>query len=244
MRPRNSSSGTSAVASRGEPSKGSTGPRFSCSTMTLRSHTFPELGSRTGSTMRWPISASWNSGGSFSPMLTAAPAPFFCLSNISFWCNGTNNRPCEIVPGRKRIATWIEKSLPSSAPTPSCPRSLLRGAPSGPSWVSLHLPRAGSNWSKNIIFQWPFDVSPPGPGPGHHNARSRASAKHAARQAVSPKQGSVPVRAMSAKSRERRPRRPMPSEPTERSSSGCKRTANLAPFGSGVWPAARPGGRA
>mmetsp|Transcript_96901 Transcript_96901/g.279714 ORF Transcript_96901/g.279714 Transcript_96901/m.279714 type:complete len:232 (+) Transcript_96901:495-1190(+) len=125
MRARSSSIGSSIAASRWDPSKGSTGPRNrNCSSMTFRSHTRPEPGSRTGSSITWLMRASWNSGGSFSPSLKP-PSPR-SRSSISFWCSGTSNRPGEeSPPGRKRAATRTAKSWPASVcSTPISPNRL------------------------------------------------------------------------------------------------------------------------
>mmetsp|Transcript_82662 Transcript_82662/g.177087 ORF Transcript_82662/g.177087 Transcript_82662/m.177087 type:complete len:283 (-) Transcript_82662:1126-1974(-) len=125
MRPRNSVSGMSPSTDRGEPSKGSTGPRKrSCSSMTRRSQMRPELGRRTGSDIMWLMSASRNSLGSFSPSLRPSVPPSRWRRSKSFWCSGTRSRPFPASPGRKRTATRIAKSRPATSPrsrTPSSP---------------------------------------------------------------------------------------------------------------------------
>mmetsp|Transcript_103436 Transcript_103436/g.186644 ORF Transcript_103436/g.186644 Transcript_103436/m.186644 type:complete len:296 (-) Transcript_103436:75-962(-) len=127
MRCRSSSCGSNISTCKGDPSKGSVGPRTRISpSMTLRSQTFPEPGNFTGSSISCPRSPSRNSGGSLSPSFSpcAESTSRFARSSSSFWCRGTKSLLWVVAPGLNRTETWMAKSRAagsSSAPTPRSP---------------------------------------------------------------------------------------------------------------------------
>mmetsp|Transcript_3378 Transcript_3378/g.7138 ORF Transcript_3378/g.7138 Transcript_3378/m.7138 type:complete len:302 (-) Transcript_3378:200-1105(-) len=146
-----------ASTERGVSSNGSLPSLFKDWVMTLRSHTFPLLGSLTGLFITPPMRGSMYLSGRLAPRL--APLFFCCcfLSSLSLWCKGKSRLLFFLGPGLNLLATWILKSeavgawVSSSAPSPTAA-------------ALPHLFLAGKSCSKKILFQLPTTFSLVGNG--------------------------------------------------------------------------------